>query len=153
MCAYRLSVPLFRESWHIWRQHFGPSFRNTSISKLSVLIGFASLIPWLRTLPLDLVEMFNCIVDTVEDWSSVRSYRKFLIANFCYKYIHKTIKLTEHYNTLKNTASCSNNQKVIIIKLSYFMLNCHSHAISTTHTGKYIQWISNLCAGWSRNVT
>ena len=49
----------------------------------------------------DLVEMFNCIVDTVEDSSSVRSYRKFLIANFCYKYIHKTIKLTEHYNTLK----------------------------------------------------
>ena len=47
----------------------------------------------------DLVEMFNCIVDTVEDSSSVRSYRKFLIANFCYKYIHKTIKLTEHYNT------------------------------------------------------
>jgi len=46
-----------------------------------------------------LVEMFNCIVDTVEDSSSVRSYRKFLIANFCYKYIHKTIKLTEHYNT------------------------------------------------------
>ena len=43
-----------------------------------------------------LVEMFNCIV---EDSSSVRSYRKFLIANFCYKYIHKTIKLTEHYNT------------------------------------------------------
>ena len=47
----------------------------------------------------NLVEMFNCIVDTVEDSSSVRSYRKFLIANFCYKYIHKTIKLTEHYNT------------------------------------------------------
>jgi len=46
-----------------------------------------------------LVEMFNCIVDTVEDSSSVRSYRKFLIANFFYKYIHKTIKLTEHYNT------------------------------------------------------
>ena len=46
-----------------------------------------------------LVEMFNCIIDTVEDSSSVRSYRKFLIANFCYKYIHKTIKLTEHYNT------------------------------------------------------
>ena len=76
--------------------------------------------------------MFNCIVDTVEDSSSVRSYQKFLIANFCYKYIHKTIKLTEHYNFLKNTASCSNNQKVIIIKLSYFMLNCHSHVISTT---------------------
>ena len=48
---------------------------------------------------LTLVEMFNCIVDTVEHSSSVRSYRKFLIANFCYKYIHKTIKLTEHYNT------------------------------------------------------
>jgi len=48
-----------------------------------------------------LVEMFNCIIDTVEDSSSVRSYRNFLIANFCYKYIHKTIKLTEHYNTLK----------------------------------------------------
>ena len=31
-----------------------------------------------------LVEMFNCIVDTVEDSSSVRSYRKFLIANLCY---------------------------------------------------------------------
>ena len=46
-----------------------------------------------------LVEMFNCIVDTVEDSSSVRSYRKFLIANLCYKYIHKTIQLTEHYNT------------------------------------------------------
>jgi len=45
------------------------------------------------------VEMFNCIIDTVEDSSSVRSYQKFLIANFCYKYIHKTIKLTEHYNT------------------------------------------------------
>ena len=44
-----------------------------------------------------LVEMFNCIVDTVEDSSSVRLYRKFLIAHFCYKYIHKTIKLTEHY--------------------------------------------------------
>ena len=49
--------------------------------------------------PEAVVEMFNCIVDTVEDSSSVRSYRKFLIANFCYKYIHKTIKLTEHYNT------------------------------------------------------
>ena len=49
-----------------------------------------------------LVEMFNCIVDTVEDSSSVRSYRKFLIANFCYTYIHKTIKLTEHYNTQKH---------------------------------------------------
>ena len=46
-----------------------------------------------------LVEMFNCIVDTVEDSSSVRSYRKFLIANFCYKYIHKTIKLIEYCNT------------------------------------------------------
>ena len=32
--------------------------------------------------------MFNCIIDTVEDSSSVRSYRKFLIANFCYKYTH-----------------------------------------------------------------
>jgi len=39
------------------------------------------------------VEMFN--VDTVEDSSSVRSYPKFLIANFCYKYIH-TITLKKH---------------------------------------------------------
>jgi len=54
---------------------------------------------WGMSARVNLVEMFNCIVDTVEDSSSVRSYRKFLIANFCYKYIHKTIKLTEHYNT------------------------------------------------------
>ena len=57
-------------------------------------LGIKQTVYWILV-----VEMFNCIVDTVEDSSSVRSYRKFLISNFCYKYIHKTIKLTEHYNT------------------------------------------------------
>ena len=72
----------------------------------------------------NLVEMFNCIVDTVEDSSSVRSYRKFLIANFCYNYIHKqsnlqnTITLKVHHAVLKfspvATSRCRKPQQVHI---------------------------------------